>query len=47
MGNKRHNAEKRAWRGKSYKKGGERVRSLREEAGSRKAKTQAGAPRQG
>ena len=28
---KRHNPEKRAWRGRSYKKGGAQVRQLRED----------------
>jgi len=30
MPSRTHNPEKRAWRGKSHKKGGERVRALRE-----------------
>ena len=30
---KRHNPEKRAWKGRSYRKGGERVRDLREKVG--------------
>lgn len=29
MKRKRHNPERRAWRGRSYKKGGRRVRELR------------------
>jgi hypothetical protein len=27
---KRHNGEKRAWRGKSHRKGGKRIRELKE-----------------
>ena len=30
MKRKRHNPERRAWRGRSHKKGGRRVRELRE-----------------
>ena len=30
MNRKRYNPEKRAWRGRSYKRGGVRVRALRE-----------------
>lgn len=30
MAGKRHNPERRAWRGRSYKKGGERVADLRD-----------------
>lgn len=32
---KKYNPEKRAWKGKSYKKGGKRIRKLREEASSK------------
>jgi hypothetical protein len=31
MGRKRHNPERRAWRGRSYKKGGERIRDMKKE----------------
>lgn len=35
MPNKKYNPEKRAWRGRSYKKGGERIRELRDSEGRR------------
>jgi len=31
MGKKSYNPEKRAWRGRSYRKGGKQVRSLRQQ----------------
>jgi hypothetical protein len=30
VGHRKHNPERRSWRGKSYRKGGKRVRYLRE-----------------
>lgn len=32
MKTKKHNPERRAWRGRSYRKGGKRVRQLRDQA---------------
>lgn len=35
MPSKNYNPEKRTWRGRSYKKGGERIRELRDSEGRR------------
>ncbi len=32
MGKKRHNPERRSWRGRSHKRGGKRIRAIRQEA---------------
>ena len=32
MGKRHHNPERRAWKGRSYRKGGERVKELRRRA---------------
>ena len=42
MSNRTHNPEKRAWRGRSYKKGGESTRELLDEAALKDLKPIAG-----
>jgi hypothetical protein len=41
---KKHNPERRAWRGRSYKKGGERIRLLREHEKEKAKAKESGSP---